>query len=377
MPAATDRLLAAVEAIYDTAPNPSLWPSALGKIADCFDDAGAILEWRKEDATFGVIVSESLAVAARDYEARWAQHNFKGERAIQAGLHFSGDPIADRHVGPIDDAYLNHPFQKEFLVKHGLGWFGAVGVSPDPRIAVALSVQRDVAKPQFSDAELDLVATLGRHIEKSLRLSIRLLDTELANLGLGDALARIGIGVFALDWSARVLFANPVGKSFLGEAFDLVNDHLRVRMAASRAPFETAMTQMLRAEARDLLAEPKPILVGPTAAGRRFVIYLLPITAGALSGYDFLTHTRAIVLAIEQKSAEPPDPAVVRDILGLTLGEARIAALVGSGIPPKQAATRLGIAEDTARNVLKRVFEKLDISRQSELAVLLAQLVLW
>ena len=312
MPAATDRVLAAVEAIYDTAPNPSLWPSALGKIADCFDDA-----------------------------------------------------------------YLNHPFHKEFLVKHGLGWFGGVGVSPDPRIAVALSVQRNFAKPQFSDAELDLVATLGRHVEKSLRLSIRLLDTELANLGLGDALARIGIGVFALDWSARVLFANPVGKSFLGEAFDLVNDHLLVRVAASRAPFETAMTQTLRAEARDLLAEPKPILVGPTATGRRFVIYLLPITASAFSGRDFLTHTRAIVLAIEQKSAEPPDPAVVRDILGLTLGEARIAALVGSGIPPKQAASRLGIAEDTARNVLKRVFEKLDISRQSELAVLLGQLVLW
>ena len=43
----------------------------------------------------------------------------------------------------------------------------------------------------------------------------------------------------------------------------------------------------------------------------------------------------------------------------------------------KQAATRLGTAEDTARNVLKRVFEQLDISRQSELAVLLGQLVLW
>ncbi|UGY13804.1 helix-turn-helix transcriptional regulator [Bradyrhizobium septentrionale] len=376
MPAATDRLLAAVEAIYDTAPNPSLWPSALGKIGDCFDDAGAILEWRKEDATFGVIVSESLTAAAREFEAQWAQHNFKGERAIQSGLYFSGEPVTDRHIGPIDDAYLNHPFQKEFLVKHGLGWFGAVGVSPDPRIAVGLSVQRDFAKPQFSDAELDLVATLGRHVEKSLRLSIRLLDTELANLGLGDALARIGIGVFALDWSARVLFANPVGKSLLGEVFDLVNDHLRVRMAANRAPFEAAMTQMLRGGASDLLAEPRPILVGPTSTDRRFVIYLLPITAGALSANHVLTHTRAIVLAIEQKSAEPPDPAVVRDILGLTLGEARVASLVGSGLPPRMAAERLGIAEDTARNVLKRVFEKLNVSRQSELTALLGRLVL-
>lgn len=99
-----------------------------------------------------------------------------------------------------------------------------------------------------------------------------------------------------------------------------MNDRLRVRMAASRAPFEAAMTQTLRAEARDLLAEPRPILVESSATGRRFVIYLLPITAGALSDSHFLTRTRAIVLAIEQKSAEPPDPAIVRDILEATLG---------------------------------------------------------
>ncbi|MFN5405698.1 helix-turn-helix transcriptional regulator, partial [Bradyrhizobium sp.] len=85
---------------------------------------------------------------------------------------------------------------------------------------------------------------------------------------------------------------------------------------------------------------------------------------------------RTMVLAIQQKLDEPADPAVVRDVLGLTLGEARVAALVGAGLPPRDAANRLGIAEDTARNVLKRVFQKVGISRQSELVGLLARLVL-
>ncbi|MGX4770213.1 helix-turn-helix transcriptional regulator [Bradyrhizobium guangdongense] len=371
-----DYLTAAVEAIYDAAPDPSLWPHALGKVASCFDNVGALLQWQREDGTFGVIVSESLTEAALEYEARWSQHDFKGERAVRAGLYFGGEPITDRHVGPVDDAYVNHPFYKEFLVKHGLGWFGGVPVSPDPAIGVVLTVHRHFARPQFSDADLEVVGLLGRHIERSLRLSIRLLNAELTNVGLGEALARIGIGVFSLDWSSRLLFANPVAQSLLGEVFDLVNDQLRVCMAASKGPFESAVTRTLRAKAHDVLSEPKPILVGPTTTGRRFVIYLLPITAGALSANHFLTHTRAIVLAIEQKPAEPADPAVVRDILGLTLGEARVASLVGSGIPPRQAAERLGIAEETARNVLKRVFGKLDISRQSELTALLGRLVL-
>ena len=63
----------------------------------------------------------------------------------------------------------------------------------------------------------------------------------------------------------------------------------------------------------------------------------------------------------------------VRDILGLTLGEARVAALVGSGVAPKEAAERLGIAESTARTVLKRVFAKAGVSRQSELVALFAK----
>ena len=51
-------------------------------------------------------------------------------------------------------------------------------------------------------------------------------------------------------------------------------------------------------------------------------------------------------------------------------------ALVGSGTPPRDAAERLGITEETARTVLKRVFAKVGISRQSDLTALLAKAVL-
>jgi hypothetical protein len=50
------RLLRAIEAIYDAAPEPQQWPRALGAIADYFDDVGAILIWHRNDGTFGTIV---------------------------------------------------------------------------------------------------------------------------------------------------------------------------------------------------------------------------------------------------------------------------------------------------------------------------------
>ena len=89
-----------------------------------------------------------------------------------------------------------------------------------------------------------------------------------------------------------------------------------------------------------------------------------------------LANVQAIVVVTRFERTVPADPTIVRDLLGLTLSEARVAALVGSGIAPQEAAGRLGITEGTARTALKRVFEKTGVSRQGELVALLTKMVL-
>jgi DNA-binding CsgD family transcriptional regulator len=66
----------------------------------------------------------------------------------------------------------------------------------------------------------------------------------------------------------------------------------------------------------------------------------------------------------------------VRDLLGVTLGEARVASLVSAGLTTREAGLKMGVTEETARTVLKRVYSKVGISKQSELAALLTRLVL-
>ena len=155
----------------------------------------------------------------------------------------------------------------------------------------------------------------------------------------------------------------------------MTQGRLRIRGVGTGAALEEAIAHTIGAAPPDLTAEPRPILVQSAVSNRRLAIYLLPVFRSAVAE-QFLTHTRAIVLVIEQKLDEPADPAIVRDLFGLTLGEARIAAMIGAGLPPKDAAERLGIAEDTARSVLKRVFSKVGVSRQSELTALLSKVVL-
>jgi DNA-binding CsgD family transcriptional regulator len=372
---ADQSLLAAIELIYDAAPDPKKWPQVLAAIADCLGDVGAILIWRKDDGAFGTIVSPSLVEAQADYEQNWATRDFKAVLAEKLGLFLSGEPFADRHISTEEDT-RKHPFFQNFLLRQGLGWCAAIAVSPDPYIGVMLVVQRDArARPQYSDAEIAVVGTIGRHIEKSLRLSLRLFDAERSSLGLGEALAGLGIGAFALDSLGRVVFQNAAATRLVKTHFSIVQRKLKVNSNERSDQFRAAVRRAIDAKTCYGVADDRPLVIEANESVSPLVLYFLPISRPPSSTEQLLTQTRVIVLAVEPRIGAPADPALVRDIFGVTLGEARVAALVGIGLPPRETAERLGIAEETARNLLKRVFSKMGISRQSELAALLSKLV--
>jgi DNA-binding CsgD family transcriptional regulator len=367
----------AVEAIYDAAAAPEKWPEALQAFADCFGDLGAILIWRRDDGGFGTVVSPSLIEAQKDYEEnKWYLRDFASQRTVEGAYLQRADVISDSDDIVTEEERNTHPYYTEFSARHGIRWRMAIAVAPDPRIAVWMALQRGPHKSPHSDAEREIAGRLGRHVEKSLRLSIRLFDAEMSKLALSEALMRLGIGVFALDSLGRVVFSNPAAKRLLGDQISVVNGALRMGSGEQRAEIDRTVRKVLKGEVAELPDDSKPILLHRVQSDRPLVIYLLPASMSAGAADQFLTHTRAIVLVIDPKTDDPADPALVRDVLGLTLGEARVAALVGTGLPPREAAAKLGIAEETARSALKRVFSKVGVSRQSELSALLTKLVL-
>lgn len=367
--------VAAVEAIYQTAAAPSQWPDALQSIADVFGDVGTVLMYRRDDGSFGTIVSPSLADAQRDYERHWWMHDLRSQRAIERG-YVMVDAITDRHLVSPEEVET-HPIYTQFLVPHGLGWCAGVSISPDPRVLVWISMQRTITKPRFTDDDLALLSRLGRHAENALRLGIRLLDAEMINLSLGEALSRIHMGVFVLDEDRRVMFANAAAERILGDGLRIVEQRLSVAFKAEREMLEAAITATSRASPEYLTTVPRPIRLRARDDERPLTLYVLPVRSSLDPAVtQFLARAHTIILCVVPGYEQPPDPSLVRDLLGLTLGEARVAALVAMGQRPGQAAERLGITEETARTVLKRVFAKVGVSRQSELAALLARLVL-
>jgi DNA-binding CsgD family transcriptional regulator len=359
--------IAAVEAIYAASGEPARWPDALDAIAACFDALGTVLMMQMPGGAMTTITSPTLIAAGRDYEAGEWRNDFMVPRTIERGM-MTDVCYTDRHLASPEEI-ATHPFYTGFRARHGLGSFIGAMVSPFGRLPVIVTMQGRARQPPYSDDDVTAFRRLAKHVERALVLTVRLLEAEAAQLALADALARLSCGVFLLDGAGAVVFGNAASQRALGGDLALRDERLDVRGAA-----RDAFAEMMRRATEGIAAVEtvRPILAeGPD--GKRLLLHALPMRIDDVRQAAFVS-TRACVMAIELDPSQPVDPAVLRDVLGLTLGEARLASSIGAGRSPRQAASDLNITEETARTILKRVFAKTGISKQSELAVLVTRL---
>jgi len=372
------KLNTAIEAIYEAALAPETWPRALSTISACFDASGTILFFQRADGSCAAINSPGLLdeVQARFITDDWSRRDLRANRAMAQGTFGTLTVVTDQDLVTPEEIET-HPYYTQLLGPSGLAWFMAMSVSPCPDTFVALSVQQLKRKPQFSEQDKAALEILGRHAERALRLSTRIAQAELASAALGDALENVGCGVVLVNNTGRAVFCNTAAKDFLT---GLLPDYDGVLIGPD-SPLDPALAEQIT----DVLAMPfgaepetgRPILVANQAGDLPTVAYVLPVAATIkmeLAGFD--ADVSAIVLLIAQNPLEPVDPAIVRDLLGLTLGEARVASLIGAGRSQRDTAAAIGISEDTVLAVLNRVYAKTSLSRESHLASVLTRMTL-
>jgi DNA-binding CsgD family transcriptional regulator len=369
-------LLAAIQAIYEAAVNPSAWPATLTAIAPVFGGIGCVLLFQRADQSTGTVVSPTLEAAQRAYEAGAWRDDICFTRIHEGSYRHEREAITDQYLATAEER-ADHPFFTRFLIPHGLGRLAAIGLAPTRETRIVLSTHRFIDKPHFDEGELRTLTHIARHVENALRLGVRLITAEMATLALGEALGGVGAAVYLVDKLGRPVFMNRRAEDLLGDAFVLQGKRLASRATATQATFDAALETAINHLPDVARATPRPIILHGSAPGEFVAAYVQPAprTPGDSATHVF-SDVKAAVVALSSKASEPPEPTLVRDLLGVTLSEARLAALVSGGVTTKEAADQLGIAHETARSALKRVFEKTGVSRQSELASLLERLVL-
>ena len=173
-----------------------------------------------------------------------------------------------------------------------------------------------------------------------------------------------------IDWQGLGVRMNTRAETLIGHGIEIKNGHLSAKERTRTLPSAPGLS----GNGRPKREFPRPCRSGgspppgsPSA----------PCRCGVRDGSDSRhVFARAILVITDLDQTKRPAKLRIRSAFGLTPSEARLASLVGAGIAPRESADRLGISEENARTTLKRVFAKVGVSRESELAVVLARLSL-
>jgi DNA-binding CsgD family transcriptional regulator len=358
-----DQFSAAIEAIYETPGAPERWPDALELIGRCFGAKGATLIGARDGLAPLTVVSPALVEAQVAYAQSYWQTDFLLTRVpnmIGAGIseHFVDTDVAS----PLE--IETAPFYTAFRRQFGIGRCVGTEIQPGAIGSFYLVAQRDARFGDLAGSDKALMAQIARHAERALSLDGQLDQGHMTAQALADALSVIRCAAILLDDLGRVMFANMAAQTLL----DIGPKHSGEKLCFDRAEQSAALAASLEAaRAPHVATSPnggKSFIVRPPGDDRAIVVHFVPLGKAAnraLVGSAARPH--ALLLAFDPTMTGAVDAALVRDYLKLTLGEARLASLIGSGLSPRDAARRLNITEETARTVLKTVFGKTGITR--------------
>jgi DNA-binding CsgD family transcriptional regulator len=256
------------------------------------------------------------------------------------------------------------PFYNDCVRAVRLGAFAGVGLFAGSRLWV-LALQREADEAPFEPADLRALARLAGRLSAAATLSVVVGQQALS--AATDALGLVQQPALALDRSGAVIGFNQAAE-------DLFDDDIRVRdrrlhvqdkLAASvLGALIDGMTELL------VLPSVEPVMIRRQHK-KPVIARVYPVPEAARS--PFLGARVLLIL-----SSLAPKPLLSTNLLagtfGLSPAEAKLAAIMASGMDLQTAAQELGVARDTARNQLKAVFAKTGAHRQSELVELLAKL---
>lgn len=346
--------------IYEAAAVPDRWLAVLQTLAERLGAQGSNLI---RIGPQGMAITSTDGVRAMTDEflrSGLNTQNTRVGRLLERGAHPGFLTDSDLH-SPHELATL--PIYAEFLTLHRADAGAATVIQGAGEDGLILAVEGFVghAASRAAARQLDL---LRPHLARALALSAQLRMQRLA--AAVDALELVSVAAAVID---------PVGRiEAMNDLFTQAMDRLLAQRAGTLRALHPASDSQLRAAIARLQAEgatgcslPLRDLEGTA----RHALHLVPLHG---RGRDAFASAGAVIILAGAGNPSVPGADLIRALFDLTPAEARVARAVAQGLSPAEIAARHAASQATVRTQLKHVFAKTGVTRQTELAVLLASL---
>jgi DNA-binding CsgD family transcriptional regulator len=264
-------------------------------------------------------------------------------------------------------------FYQTLMRPLGLWHVAIVNVHRDASVLAPMGFLRTHKERPFGESELLSLRRLAPHLNRALRVALRLREMEAHAEALAELSNRALTAIVVTDAFGRVAEANGLARVILEETDGLLirdgvlrvarsDDNARlVRLILEAAGGVDGLTFIHKSGvmqvARPSCRRPLPLVVSPTR--------------NATSPFG-RSHAVTITFADPERAPEADTDLLVR-LYGFTAREAAVAALLLQGRSPAEAAAELAMTENTVRTHIRHAFEKTGVERLSDFVRLLMQ----
>lgn len=361
-----------VAALYDAALTPDLWPATLQDLSSAFGAAAVSIV--PLDDPLAVVVSDELAGARDEYvrDDWWQVDSMMPMLRQMASREFA---YASLHY-PSRDLTAHDPFYQEFRKPNGMG--NAISILGRFTSGEVVATSFHLRSDREDTGHLDerLLASIARHCVKAMELTVRTSLAHSANSTISELAEICDAPVAVLDSRMKVVLASRPLEELLGDGLIIAGGRLRAARTADQARLEAMLREAMGGQSDRQRRSSDVIAISRRASDAPLILRAYRLPARAQDYNDLRTKWRiaALVMVIDPDRPSRQSPEDALKALGLTAGEARMAAFVGQGRSPREASDAFAVTEGTARVVLKRIFAKLHLSRQPELVRLVGKL---
>lgn len=366
-----------VTAIYATALQPNLWPGALELAADHIGATSGMLAYQD------LVGREAFLTIARlreDLNALYLRHHThnaysRAMARMPTGRTVFSDELAQPSV------MRKTAFHSDIIAPQGIDLMVFVGhpslTSPSTSGGVSFTLTRKQGDRR--DAVRARFRRLVPHFVHAIDLALVLARRAEAARGLWTLLEILPSAALLVDRRCRIIGANARAEALLASRAGLLVDAER-HLVAARSHENLALAQMLKAAVgvaigQEATAERAALRITRPSLASALIVVAVPLPPPAFAAWEILDGgARALVQVIDPDADLGLQADLLRQAVGLTATEARVAALIAEGRSAPESAAILGVSPATVRTHLSRCFDKTGARSQVALARLLAQL---
>ena len=261
-------------------------------------------------------------------------------------------------------------FYQTLMRPLGLWRAAIVNVHRDESVLAPMGFLRTRKERPFGERELLDLRRLAPHLNRALRVSLRLRELETRAESLAPEMAdRALVALVLTDATGRIAETNGLARAILAERDGLVIRDGVLRVARNEEGAELA--RLIREAAGSRVMPMSGVMRVSRPSLRRPLPLVVAPTRNAASPFG-RSHAVRVSFADPERAPEA-DAALLARLYGLTPREARVAVSLLQGRSPAEAAAELAMTENTVRTHIRHAFEKTGVERLSDFVRLLMQ----